>query len=104
MHFETRDGPELNGLLNEGEGARPGSRSQSQPSLEEPQAPAASLETGGKGIARRCRIGQHKRSLAEVNQNKSGQHEREPADTDRGSAEVTHIGIERLASGQGEKH
>jgi hypothetical protein len=37
-------------------------------------------------------------------QRERGQDEREPADADRGSAEVAHVGIERLPSCQGEKH
>ena len=54
-------------------------------------------------VGDRARILQQQRALAEVVQHQRGQHDHEPAAPDRRAAEVTHVGIQRLAAGHGEE-
>ena len=49
-------------------------------------------------------IGQHQRTLAEIIDQQRRQHEEEPPGLDRFAAEMTEIGIKRLAAGDREKH
>src|SRR5437868_1065776 len=59
---------------------------------------------GIKGSISRARIPKHSRRLPEIIQDKRGEHEEQPGCANGALAEMTHIGIERLSSGDGEKH
>ena len=54
------------------------------------------------GLRARVRVVQQERALAEVVEHERGHDEREPGDADRAAAEVAHVGVERLAAGDGE--
>ena len=52
----------------------------------------------------RGRIGQHFRALAEIVDQQRRQYEGKPSDLDRLAAEVTKIGIKRLAAGDDQEY
>ena len=53
-------------------------------------------------IARRRRIAEQQRALAEVVQQQRGKHDAEPGDADGPLAEVPHVGVERFTAGDAE--
>ena len=97
--------PELDALLREG---------------ERPRDERLRRDDGGRGgdheerhlerrrgeqierIARRGRIAEQQRALAEVVQEQRGKHDAEPGDADGPLAEVPHVGVERLTAGDAE--
>ncbi len=51
-----------------------------------------------------ARLGEQQRPLAEVVEDQRRHDEGEPGEADRQAAEVAHVGIERLAAGDGQDH
>ena len=49
------------------------------------------------------RVGDQQRRLPEIVQHQSGQHHGEPGQADRKAAEMAHVGIHRLATGDGQE-
>ena len=49
-------------------------------------------------------IGKHQGALAEIVQHQCRHHQGEPVDADRAAAKMPHIGVQRFAAGQSQKH
>ena len=57
-----------------------------------------------KGLFRGGAVDQQQRALTEVVEQEGGQDQREPRQTNRPLSEVAHIGVQRLAAGDRQKH
>ena len=57
-----------------------------------------------EGIADRLGIAQQQRALAEIAQRQRRHHHAEPGAADGGTAEVAHVGVQRLGAGQRQHH
>ncbi len=57
-----------------------------------------------KGILGGFRVRQHQRALAEVVKHQPGHHQTDPGELNRLAAEMPHVGIQRLAAGEHQKH
>jgi len=103
---ESREIAELNRLTGDAEGARDerlgsddrGTGRQGNERVEE--------GLGGEeveGVSGRLWPGKEERPLPEVVEHEPGEDDEKPADSDRCSTEVPHVGIERLSAGEDEK-
>ncbi len=64
----------------------------------------SSAPNGRRGWPQPPGCSSEQRALAEVVEQQRRQHDREPGDPDRAGAEVSHVGIERLAAGHHQEH
>src|SRR5450759_3705673 len=105
--LHARTVAELHGLLRERECARDESlrRDDRGDRCERDQR---ILERAGRQqeerIDRARRVPQDQRALAEIVRQQRRQHQEEPGEADRPLAEVSHVGVERLRSGDGQDH
>ena len=105
-HPHAGQEPELDGLLGEGVGARDDGLRGDDGRHRGERHHGIVGPSGGEQIERigdRAGVGQEQRSLPEIVQDKAGQDDGEPAEADRQPAEMAHIGIHRLAAGDGQE-
>ncbi|MNH12578.1 hypothetical protein D3C79_721240 [compost metagenome] len=107
LDLHARDVTELDGLAGQGEGPgdhrlRGDHRGHGRQPHQRQQSPGRRQQI--EGVTRGLRVLQQHRALAEVVEHQCRQHQREPGTGDRLATKVTHVGIQRLGTGQRQHH